>query len=148
MDDQQEIKVKDESPRNTNTIFIVEDDPSIGSMLTDIILQETSYYPVLLIDGQQALKLTEYIKPYLFLIDYYLPKMNGIELYDRLHAKETLQDVPAIILDASLERNRKAYEERELIALSKPFELEELLSSIQGILAQVPERPPWYHPPK
>jgi len=139
MDEQQERDVKGGRLRNTNTIFIIEDDPTTGSMLSEIILQETSYLPVLLADGLQVLKITQHIKPSLFLIDYYLPKMNGLELYDQIHAKEELQDVPVIIIGASLEGHQHAIEGRGLVAINKPFELDELLATIQGILVQVPD---------
>ena len=39
---------------------------------------------------------------YDFLLDYHLSSMNGIEPYDRLHATEGLETIPAIIMSASL----------------------------------------------
>src|SRR5215469_5479622 len=88
--------------RNTNTIFIVEDDESNGMLLAELLLRETTFYPLLLQDASHVLHLTRFIKPLLFLIDYCLPRMNGLELYDQLHAREELRDIPAIILSASL----------------------------------------------
>ena len=145
MNYQKETGVRGSSLRSTNTIFIVEEDSSTRSMLIESILQESSYYPVLLTDGFQALKLTMHIKPSLFLIDYYLPKMNGIELYDHLHEREELRDVPAIIIDACLNDHRQAIEKRGLVAISKPFDVNELLTTIHEVLARVPERTAWYH---
>ncbi len=144
MEDQQEASMQNGNLRDTDTIFIVEDDPAVGSMLSDIILQETSHYPVLLTDGLQVLKLTQHIKPCLFLIDYYLPKINGLELYDQLYARKELRDIPAIIIDSSLQDHQHAIEERGIIALSKPFELDEFLITLQAVLARLPERPLWH----
>ena len=76
-----------------STILIVED---------EVIQQETPYQFVLTTDGLEALQLAEKIKPRLLILNYHLPHMNGIELYDRLHAIKELEDVPAIMVSAIL----------------------------------------------
>ena len=60
--------------------------------------------------------------------------MTGIELYDRLQLMEGLQDVPTLIIGASLERHFKEIEKRGLTALAKPFELEVFLATIEMLL--------------
>ncbi len=75
---------------NANTIekpiLIVEDDTAIGSFLIEAIEQETVHQALLATDGYEALQIVDDIKPGLFLIDYSLPYLNGLELYDHLHA--------------------------------------------------------------
>src|SRR6266567_4181002 len=66
------------------TIIVVEDDEDIGSFLVQAILQETNYQAMLLTDGFQCLKAVTSIKPNLFILDYHLPSMNGIEMYDQI----------------------------------------------------------------
>src|SRR5260370_7797342 len=78
------------------TIIVVEDDEDIGSFLVQAILQETNHQAMLLTDGFQCLKAVTSIKPNLFILDYHLPSMNGIELYDQLHARKELEHVPAV----------------------------------------------------
>ena len=70
------------------TILVVEDDVGIGSFLTQAISQETPHQAMLVTDGFQALNAIRSIKPGLFILDYQLPRMNGIELYDKLHATQ------------------------------------------------------------
>jgi DNA-binding NtrC family response regulator len=115
------------------TILVVEDDDSIGTLLIELLSQETSYKTLLVTDAFQALKAVKYLKPCLFITDYCLPHMNGIELYDRLHSTESLAHTPAIIMSAFLpeEEIRK----RHLTSLSKPFELDELLDTVEKLLA-------------
>jgi DNA-binding response OmpR family regulator len=142
--DSQELTERDELIRNTNTIFIVEDDESNGMLLAELLLRETSYYPLLLQDSLHVLHLTQFIKPLLFLLDYYLPGMNGLELYEQLHAREELKDVPAIILSASLDDHMDEINRRGLVALHKPFDLDEFLLTIENVVAQGPQRQAWY----
>ena len=67
-------------------------------------------------DGLDALRMVEGIKPGLFVLDYHLPGMNGIELYDRLHAIETLADVPALMISARLPRQE--LDRRKIVAMN------------------------------
>ncbi len=113
-------------------ILVVEDDDSIGSMLLETLSQETPYKTVLVNDGFQALQAVRSTKPDLFITDYRLPNMNGIELYDRLRRTRNFDDTPAIIMSAYLpeEEVRK----RQLIGLSKPFEIDEFLETIEKLI--------------
>lgn len=142
--DYQELAERDELIRNTNTIFIVEDDESNGMLLTELLLRETAYYPLLLQDASHVLHLTRFIKPLLFLLDYYLPGMNGLELYEQLHAREELKDVPAIILSASMDDHMDEITRRGLVALHKPFDLDEFLMTIENVVDQTLPRQAWY----
>ncbi len=114
-------------------ILIIEDDDSIGTLLVEALSQETPYKALLVTDAFQALKAIHQVKPCLFITDYHLPHINGIELYDRLHSTDDLANTPAIIMSAYLpeEEVRK----RHLISLSKPFELDELLDTVEKLLA-------------
>ena len=115
------------------TILVVEDDELIGAFLAEAISQETAYHPLLASDGFEALRVTHDIKPSLFLLDYHLPKMNGVELYDQLHAKEGLETVPTIILSANLPLEELT--KRGLVGLKKPFDLDQLLQVIDKTIA-------------
>lgn len=117
------------------TILVVEDDNSIGAFLELAILQETRYHPLLVSGSKEAVKAVQSIKPDLFLLDYYLPRTTGIILYDELHAMDDLEDVPAIIFTAgNLEQYQQEIEQRHLIGMSKPIELDNLLTTIKNIL--------------
>ena len=110
------------------TILVVEDDDCIGSLLVEALSQETPYQAVLVTDGLQALKVVQPMKPCLFITDYRLPYMDGIELYDRLRSSEALADTPAIIMSAYMPEDE--VKKRQLVSLDKPFELDELLDTV------------------
>ncbi|GAC1622168.1 MAG: hypothetical protein NVS4B7_13750 [Ktedonobacteraceae bacterium] len=114
------------------TVLVVEDDIGIGNFLVQAILQETSYQAMLVTDGFEALKAITNIKPSLFILDYQLPRMNGIELYDQLHSTKGLEQIPAIVVSARLPKQE--IEKRKIIAMSKPLELDDFLNTIDGLL--------------
>jgi CheY-like chemotaxis protein len=117
----------------TKTILIVEDDDSIGTFLIDVILQETPYKAMRVRDGFQALTAAHNLKPALFITDYRLPSMDGIELYDQLHLTQDLANTPVIIMSAYLPEQE--IKERHMVCLSKPFELDDLLNTVERLLA-------------
>lgn len=117
---------------SVKTILVVEDDVGIGSFLAQAISQETDHQALLVTDGFQALKTVMDIKPSLFILDYQLPRMNGIELYDRLHAIEGLEGVPAILISARLPKQE--IDKRHIAGMSKPLDLDEFLHTIEELL--------------
>ena len=122
----------------TRTILVVEDDFDIGIFLIEAITQETPYRALLARDATQALNIARTVKPSAVLLDYQLPGMNGIELYDQLHATNGLEDTPAILASAHIPTI--AVEERHLPSLKKPFDLEELLQTIEEVLENSEEQ--------
>ena len=115
------------------TILIVEDDTFISEVLVLVITQETPYQPLYAPDAFQALVKINEVKPDLFLLDYHLPHMNGIELYDRLHVTHGLEHVRAIMISANLPQQE--IKQREIVGIRKPFGLDDLLDTIEKILA-------------
>jgi CheY-like chemotaxis protein len=121
------------------TILIVEDDEDLGALILEALQQESFYtgirYRTLLaIDGMEALGIIEETFPDLFLLDYYLPRINGLDLYDRMHAIETLSQVPTIFMSANPPLNE--LRKRNLLSIRKPFNLRELLDTIEQALAE------------
>jgi DNA-binding response OmpR family regulator len=114
------------------TILIVEDDAHLGEFLERALSEETPYKPLVVSDGFEALKVTREVKPNLFVLDYHLPGMDGIELYDQLHAVRAFRDTPAVIMSARLPH--RELEKRSLVGLRKPLELSELLQMVQALL--------------
>lgn len=123
---------EDKSP-SVKMVLIVEDDQDIGSFILRAILYETSYQAIYVADGYQALETVKTVKPNLLLMDYQLPRMNGIELYDRLHTYKELEHVPVIMISARLPKEEA--KKRKITCLEKPFELDTLLKTINVLIA-------------
>lgn len=117
---------------NVKTVLLVEDDVNIGEVLVQAIMQETPHFAILAADGFEALNTVQNIRPNLFILDYHLPRMNGIELFDHLHAMETLEHVPAIMISARLPEKELA--RRNMQGMNKPIDLDEFLQRIEELL--------------
>jgi CheY-like chemotaxis protein len=116
----------------TKTILLVEDDTIIAELLIQMITQETNYHVLAVPDGPEALDLVRNIKPQLFILDYWLPTIHGIELYDRLHNTEGLEQVPTIML--SVNAPLQEINRRQIMSMRKPFDIYKLLEAIDKFL--------------
>lgn len=120
------------------TVLVVEDDEDLGSLIMEVLQEEGAHHQppvraILATDSLRALELMSTITPNLLLLDYYLPRMNGLDLYDRLHAMEGLEQVPAIFMSAN--PPVREIEKRHLISVRKPFNLEDLWNTMNKLLA-------------
>lgn len=114
-------------------ILIVEDDETIGQLIALTLLHETPYQPIVAYNGYEALRVVQEITPILFIFDYQLPSMTGIQLYDQLQRQEELQTVPAIMMSANLPMAELG--KRHILGITKPFDLDVLLNAITQLLA-------------
>lgn len=115
------------------TVVIVEDDEDIGKFLVQCIDHETPFRALLVTNAGDALQAMITTHPSLLLLDYQLPGMNGIELYDQLQDVEGGQDIPVVMISASLPHREIA--QRHLVGMNKPVDLYELLQTIENLIA-------------
>ena len=109
--------------------IMVVDDDTMNLVRTKMILGEE--YDVLLADsGMEALDKLKWETVDLVLLDIEMPKLNGIETFERM--KEFASDVPVIFLTASgLEEDvRSAIRLGAVNYLMKPFQPQELMKRI------------------
>jgi DNA-binding response OmpR family regulator len=126
--------IQNEHENNSlKTILVVEDDSIISEMLVQMITQETPFNVFSASDGLEALDLVRNIKPQLLILDYWLPFMHGIEVYDRLHTAEGLEEVPAIML--SINAPVREINQRRMTYIKKPFDMPKLLDTIYRLIA-------------
>src|SRR5947209_17493382 len=117
------------------SILFVKDEHATTQLFLRLLSQETPYHIFWATNGLAALHFTQHVKPQLFLLDYHLPDMNGIQLYDRLHVRKEIDADLSLILDACLEPVGEDIKQRGLLAVEKPFDLDEFLSAIESVFA-------------
>jgi CheY-like chemotaxis protein len=135
MSDEQEGPTEGTYPE-AKVILIVEDDEAIGEVLVEAISLETPYHAVRVAEGFAALKLIHGLKPNLMILDYQLPLMSGLELYDQLRTMHGFEDVPVLFMTANIGMPKRQLEKRKLVVLIKPLELDTLLKTIENLLVE------------
>jgi CheY-like chemotaxis protein len=116
------------------TILIVDDDHDIGEMLKTVIMQQTNYRVVWIAESDLALEAASHMRPSLILLDYMMPTMDGLKLYDYLQNKPNMQDVPVVLISARATLPFEQIRERGMYILRKPFDLSDLLDMLAQLL--------------
>src|SRR3954463_1819921 len=82
-----------------SVVLVVEDDPAIADILKQI-LELDGYGVEIAHDGATVLDCIDIMRPDLLLLDLLLPDMNGVEVCERIRARESDDYVPIIMLTA------------------------------------------------
>jgi DNA-binding response OmpR family regulator len=114
------------------TVLVVEDDPSIGNMLSTLLAVE-GYQPVLVADGLEGLRAAHSLQPSVITLDLSLPGLDGFAFLDRLD-RPGQPRVPVIIVSAYTDRLTVDHRARVSAIVTKPFEIETLLGCISAAL--------------
>lgn len=106
----------------TTRLLVVDDSPLIRRMLTDVLAAD--FDEVLQAqDGLEGVQVAERVAPTLVLLDFEMPRMNGIEACRAMRSLPALQDVPIVMLtsrDTSTDV-QMAFEAGATDYLLKPF---------------------------
>ncbi len=78
-------------------LLIVEDDPLMSRMYQKIFTFE-KYDVKTAMDGVEGLEKAREIKPMLILLDVMMPKMNGIQVLEKLKSDPDTKHIPVIML--------------------------------------------------
>lgn len=110
------------------TILVVDDDPSIRSLLTDV-LEAEGFAVRVAEDGFAALRLVAADRPDCVVLDVMMPGMDGHGVLQRIRASEGGADLPVVMLTAAADDAQawQAWTEGVDYFLAKPFDSEELL---------------------
>lgn len=78
-------------------VLIVEDDQLIQRMYSKIFTFE-KYEVITASDGEEGLEKARATKPTIILLDVMMPKMNGMQVLEKLKADPDTKHIPVIIL--------------------------------------------------
>jgi two-component system phosphate regulon response regulator PhoB len=117
------------------TIIVVEDDPGIQELIA-VNLGQAGHAVRRADDAEAARHMAHVSLPDLFLIDWMLPGMSGIELARLLRHETRTREVPIIMLTARDEERDKitGFELGADDYVTKPFSPRELLARIAAVL--------------
>ena len=114
---------------NKYLILVVEDDPSVKSLITTT-LQMHDYRYITASGGNAAIMQTTSHRPDIILLDLGLPDMDGVDVIKKVR---TWSNVPIIVISARSEDTDKidALDAGADDYLTKPFSVEELLARLR-----------------
>jgi len=78
-------------------ILIIEDDPLMRRLYQKIFTFE-KYEVESAEDGEEGLEKARKVKPTLILLDVMMPKMNGLQVLEKLKADPDLKKIPVVML--------------------------------------------------
>jgi CheY-like chemotaxis protein len=110
------------------TILVVDDDQAILQTVSDILTDE-GYNVVTAENGAEALAVLEHTSPSLILLDMRMPHMDGWQFAKAFAA--TSRAIPIVVMTAAQDAYLWAREIAAAGYLAKPFDLPELLNSVE-----------------
>ena len=125
---QDKVRVSD------RTILIVDDDRDIGEALQCVLAEETDFRTLWIAESDLALLSVPHVHPALILLDYLMPVMDGLRLYDRLQESQTMRGVPVVLISAARSLPYEELRRRGIQVLHKPFDIQDLLGIIDEIV--------------
>lgn len=78
-------------------VLIVEDDPLMSRMYQKIFTFE-GYEVEMASDGEEGFEKAKLVKPTLIMLDVMMPKMNGLQVLDKLKLDLDTKSIPVIML--------------------------------------------------
>jgi len=119
-------------------ILIVDDDPIIRNLLVQILepFEERGVDLLTAENGKIALETVTQERPDLIFLDVMMPKMNGFEVCTAIKSDEEMKNAYIVMLTAKGQDTdrQKAKDAGANLYITKPFTLNELLSTVSEVL--------------
>jgi len=121
-----------EGTERRRRVLVVEDDGDIASLLSDI-LETEGYAPVSVNDAAGVNEQLD-LPPDLVVLDLRLTRVGGAERILTTLRTRGMGNVPVLLLSAADDLPERARALGVASYLAKPFELEELLGVVRGLV--------------
>jgi len=117
-------------------IILVIDDDFANRKVLEMVLKRSGYRPMLAGDGAEGLQQAQETMPDLILLDLFMPGEDGFEVLARFKENPIFRDVPVVIFTVLVreESEQKALELGAAAYVTKPFDVDEVITCIRRIL--------------
>jgi CheY-like chemotaxis protein len=131
------VQPRTREKQRVSRILIVDDDPTIVQMLSDV-LHDEGYEVATATQSLRAFDRAKEAQPDLILMDIMMPYLDGLDQIKLFSLDDDLKDVPIIVITAkahALDGIQDLRALRIVDYLYKPFEISILLEKIRNALA-------------
>ena len=121
-----------------NELILIIEDNEVNRVLVRDMLRFKGYLTLEAQSAEDGIRVARERKPALILMDFHLPKMNGIEAFQALRADVETSSIPVIAVTASaMPEDRKKILEAGFDGMqTKPIHVVEFLSTVEKALSQ------------
>lgn len=119
---------------NGKKIIIFDDDEDILSVCT-YVLEEQGWEVHVFTDCNQIVDKVSSVMPDVILMDNWIPDTGGIIATQALKGNDTLKHIPVVYFSANSDIQLLAKQAGAEAYLAKPFDLEDMERTIDGVLA-------------
>ncbi len=119
--------------RRRPLVLVVEDDVALGEVMVDA-LRDDGFDARLARDGDEAMRRVDSDEPAAMVLDLMMPKRDGFSILRELRADGRIGRIRVIVVTAIFGLSERMYA-TELGAadyVTKPFDLEDLVSRVRG----------------
>ena len=117
-------------------VLLVDDDADLLKLMTDVLEEDGRFEIRVASNGFDAGMMVKEYRPDMIVLDVMLPDINGKEVCHRVRADSTLEDVRILCISGMIEEDK--IQELRLSGaddfLHKPFEIDELIDRMCGLL--------------
>jgi CheY-like chemotaxis protein len=111
-------------------VLVVDDDDELRELIA-LHLNASGFPTLEAADGVAALKLVHEERPLsLMLLDLRMPRMNGLELLERMRVENVLDGIPVVVLTGDNQAGIQAIASGARDFLRKPVSPEELVATV------------------
>ena len=128
-----ELQESVKSKESDKIIMLADDEEMLTELLAEM-LESSGYYVIRVKSGEEVITvLTEELKVDLLIIDYNMPKMNGLECIAKIRSLNF--NLPVILSSGSLRFDDDDLKRYKVSSkLMKPYEFDTMLETIKGLI--------------
>jgi two-component system sensor histidine kinase ChiS len=125
------------SPARPQTILCIDDDRLVLGVCTSA-LEAHGYRVVTATDGLAGMEMAKQERPGVILLDVMMPGMSGFEVCQLMRTDPDLRETPIVLMTAMglPDLEAKGAEAGATLSLRKPFNPEQIVSTVEQVLAR------------
>jgi DNA-binding response OmpR family regulator len=126
----------------SETLVLVADDDDDILLLVTTRLRRDGFDVIAARNGEEALALAQDRQPDIAVLDIGMPKLDGLEVLQRIRADQTLTEMKVLLLTAKAQESdvRRGYEVGADAYVRKPFSPTELSARVRELADDLAEQ--------